>query len=307
MTAAIVVIVIMLLLIIASLDAMREDEHTIVVHGRHSPHEAHTETMIANQITDDEDMGKTFTIDFGEGRIAPAIRVEKGSDAQEIVTHFGLVSPRPTIFISGGAGMMSDEDIERTRAIIVDGVATFADKYHITIVDGGTESGVMKMIGDARLHHDFKFPLIGVSPDGLISYPGYQNPNEQANLENGHSHFVLVEGENWGDESQMIVNLTRAIAAGQPMIGLLINGGKIAEQDVYIATAKATAHERIPILVLEGSGRTADNISTAFRTGETQSAIIRAIVTGGDIRLTSIAEGAEAMFQKLEEHFQKQL
>jgi hypothetical protein len=293
MSAATVILGIVIALLIAGLDAFREGTKADATGIKTQP--------------SDGDMGKTLIIDFGEGRFSPAVHVRQDTPPQEVVQQFGLVTPRPAIFISGGAGQMSADDIKRTQEIMTKGLAAFAEEHHITVVDGGTESGVMKMIGDARKEGNCKFPLIGVSPAGLVSYPGYTSPQEQAVLEDGHSHFVLVEGDNWGDESQMIVDLTRAIANGQPMIGVLINGGKIAEQDVYLATAKAQHNQRIPILILEGSGRTADNISTAFRTGQTQSAIIRAIVTGGDIRLTSIDEGADAMYQKLKEHFEKQL
>jgi hypothetical protein len=124
----------------------------------------------------------------------------------------------------------------------------------------------------------------------------------EATLEDGHSHFVLVNAEDWGGESEMIVKLTRAIAArAYPTIGVLINGGSIAERDVYYATA--IGDDRIPILVLEGSGRTADNISNAFKTQRTDSKMIKAIIQGGDIRPTHIDEGVPAMLKHLRRHF----
>jgi len=249
---------------------------------------------------------KSFIIDFGGGKFSPAISIDREASAEPIVDHFGLLTPRPTIFISGGASAMSDEDIERTRVLMDEGIARFAAKHNITVIDGGTEAGVMQMIGRARKKNGYKFPLVGIAPEGLVSYPGYKNPNEQAVLEDGHSHFVLVRSDEWGGESQTIIDLTRAISKQQaPMMGILINGGKIAEHDVYLATAKAEKDQKVPMLIIEGSGRTADNVASAFRTGNATNAIIKAIVQGGDIRLTALVEGVGALLEKLDQHFGK--
>jgi hypothetical protein len=241
-----------------------------------------------------------FTIPFGPVQ-KPAIVVSPLGDPQVIVQAFGLGRPRPTIFITGGAGQMTEYDIKLTQQVVEEGIASFAERYHVTVIDGGTDAGVMQMIGDARLRNRYTFPLIGVAPLAKVSYPGYENPNHEAVLQEGHSHFVLVDAQEWGDESQMIVNMTRAIADSMPMIGILINGGKIAEKDVYLATTQGNM--RIPILVLDGSGRTATNIATAFKTGTSTSNIIKAIIAGGDIRLTPLDEGKTTMLRRLHDHF----
>lgn len=252
--------------------------------------------------TPDQPLNQPFTIRFQGDHYAPAIRVAPDGDPTHIVRAFNLMTPRPVIFLTGGAGAMSEDDVAATRRIIEDGIAAFAEEHKITVIDGGTEAGVMQMIGAARARHRYHFPLLGVAPHGRIEYPGLINPDKEAMLDVGHSHFVLVESNEWGGESQMIVNLTRAIAGGtQPMIGVLINGGKIAQKDVYIATAQGDY--RIPILVLEGSGRSADDIATAFRTGKTDQALIRAIIGGGSIKLASLDDGAEGMRRKLQDHF----
>jgi hypothetical protein len=254
----------------------------------------------------DDNMPKektAFTIRFSENQYSPAMRINTDEDAQKIIDTFGLMSPRPALFITGGAGNMSDDEMHRVREIMNDGIAAFAEEHNLTVIDGGTEAGVMQMIGEARKNHGYQFPLIGCAPYYKVTYPGAE-PMEstEATLEDGHSHFVLVNAEDWGGESEMIVKLTRAIAAREyPTIGVLINGGSIAERDVYYATA--IGDDRIPILVLEGSGRTADNISNAFKTQRTDSKMIKAIIQGGDIRPTHIDEGVPAMLKHLRRHF----
>lgn len=244
-----------------------------------------------------------FTITFAGGNTATGMLVSQHADPQWILKMLGLTTPKPAIFITGGAGYMTAEDQRVTEQIIEEGVARFAQENQVTVVDGGTESGVMQLIGEARRKHGYTFPLIGVAPAAKVQYPGYSNPTHEAELEDSHSHFVLVDAPDWGDESQMIVQLTRAMAEDLPTLGILINGGKISKQDVYLATARGT--RKIPILVLEGSGRFADDLATAFRTGKTNQSIIKAIIAGGDIELTSTTEGADAMWKKLVERFEK--
>ena len=248
---------------------------------------------------------KTFKINFEEGHSSTAIQVEPDQSINEIVNALGLKTPAPCLFISGGAGNMSEEDIAKTREIMDKGVAKFASEHGITIIDGGTESGVMQMIGEARRNHGYSFPLIGVAPLGKVKYPGRINAKSEAELDSNHSHFVLVNADEWGGESQTIIDLTRRICGKkrEHALGILINGGKIAQQDIYLATAKGD--HKIPILVLEGSGRFAEELATAFRTGHANQKILKAIIAGGDIKLLATGEGVETMWEKLESHFQQ--
>lgn len=246
----------------------------------------------------------SFIIRFEKGHTAPAYRIPPDGRAEDALTALGLTTPRPALFITGGASYMSEEDMRRTQQIMEDGIARFAAEHGLVVIDGGTESGVMQMIGAARHKHRYSFPLVGVAPLGKVTIPGTHNPNSEATLEGSHSHFVLIEAENWGDESAMIINLTRKIAAGRfPMMGVLINGGKIARQDVLLATTQGP--QSIPILVLEGSGRFADELASAFRTGKTNQAILKAIIAGGDIELVATVEGADAIRSKLAKRFGK--
>lgn len=243
---------------------------------------------------------KIFSVQFENGHTAQAIRVTRETDTRVVLDMLGFTGRYAVIFISGGAGAMSEEDKRRTKEMIQE-LVQFANDNGVVVIDGGTESGIMKMIGDTRQDAGYTFPLIGVSPLGRVSWPGYKNPNEQATLEDGHTHFVLVDGKEWGDESQMIVKLTHAIGGKEkPCVGVLINGGKIAMQEVYLATS---TERKMSIIVLEGSGRAADEISTAFRTGKSTQRILKAILSGGDIQLVGTIEGPQAIRKKLEKKF----
>jgi SLOG in TRPM, prokaryote len=283
MDIAVFIAGIVLLLIIAGLDSLRN-----------SASQKFTGNLMHNQ-------KEQFIISFREGAWVPAIKVAANAEPQKVIDAFGLITPRPTLFISGGASAMTEEDIQRTRILMDTGIAAFAEKHNITVIDGGTEAGVMNMIGEAREKNKYSFPLIGVAPVHKISYPGYVGHSTESTLQSNHSHFVLVDADDWGGESNMIVGLAKALAASNaPIMGILINGGQIAEREVYLATSQGLS--KMPLLVVDGSGRTADNISTAFKTQQTDSSLIQAIIKG-DIRLTSLADGVPALVEQLEKEF----
>lgn len=241
-----------------------------------------------------------FVMDFDNGQHAEAVRVKPEVAPEEVIKSLNLPYG-PCVFITGGAGDMKPDDIRRTQEIM-QAVADFAQQKQCCVIDGGTEAGVMQMVGAARNSQDHDFTLVGVAPHGLVSYPGYSNPNEQAQLEDSHSHFVLVDGDDWGSESEMLIKLTKALSMNGafPVMGILINGGSITKREVTYAT-----QNKLPLLVLEGSGRFADEVATAFRTGKAKQTILRAILAGGDIQIVSTLDGPEAVRKKLEQHFAK--
>ncbi len=241
-----------------------------------------------------------FTITFGPAHTAQAVCVAATADLLWVAERFHFTTDQPAIFISGGASYMTPEDQHQTQ-LILEAIAEFAEEQEAVVITGGTDTGVMHQIGQVRQEHLFRFPLIGVAPLGKVEYPGYLNPDKEANLDPGHSHFVLVIGDEWGDESELIVRLTHTLAGEtQPAVGILINGGKIARNEVYLATTK---NLRLPMIVLEDSGRFADELATAIRTGKTDQRILQAIVAGGDIQLVGTKGGPAEMRAELIRRF----
>jgi hypothetical protein len=86
-----------------------------------------------------------------------------------------------------------------------------------------------------------------------------------------------VKGGQFGVESEILIGLGRAIARNP--IALLINGGEIVRKE-----ARMVARMGIPMLVMEGSGRLADELVTAVRKRETSSDILRETIQIGVIR-----------------------
>lgn len=247
---------------------------------------------------------QSFTIRFKNGNVARAVRAPAYADATQVLQALGVTTSEPALFLSGGASAMGETEMQHTQGLVRDGIARFAADHGITVVDGGTEAGIMKMMGEARRHFNGAFPLIGCAPVEKVIYPGgpEQEDDEATPLESNHSHFVLVDGDYWGVESDMIVGVARSLGQkAHPTCGILINGGKISQYDVYIASARG--EQAIPVIVIDGSGRTADMIASATKSGNFNTAMIKAIVEGGRIDVLTLNAGPDALYERLEYFF----
>ncbi len=247
---------------------------------------------------------KSDTIKFANGQEAVVVRASDDHDAEDVAELLGLQMPQPSIFMLVGALDMQSKEMTMTRPVIEQALATFANERQIAIVDGGTATGVMQLMGEARLKSKATFPLIGVAPYNQVKYPGHDNPTGY-DLDSGHSHFVLTHDGEFGDETDMIVDLSEALTGDgkKPRLGMIVNGGDIVRQEVYRLATEPDAN--LVILVLEGSGRFADELAAAKRSGKAESDVVKAIVDKGKIELIPVSEGPEALRKRLVSFFGK--
>ncbi len=240
-----------------------------------------------------------FTLDFGEGRTPTVVRVPYHADAARVVDALGLRSGTPVLFVSGGAGFMDEKQMAWTREAVLDGLAQFAADYGVTVVDGGTQAGVMQLLGEAQRQHGNRFPLIGVAPVGAVRFPGFENP-DGVPLDPEHTHFVLTDGGKFGDESDMIVRLALALSAGRDAspFGVVINGGGITTQETY--DRALTPETALPLLVFDGSGRFSDTLAAAALGVHNDDARITTILKNVDVRVVPLDFGPTRVYAELE-------
>ncbi|WP_461123059.1 hypothetical protein [Saccharothrix stipae] len=169
----------------------------------------------------------------------------------------GLPLGRPVLVLVGGADGMERTDLDALAGALRD-LVPLLDECGAVVVDGGTDVGVMRAAGRARAAAGGAFPLIGVAAEVAVDV-GVFEPN--------HTHLVLVPGGTWGDESPWLADVADVVAGSRPSLTVLANGGLITFDD-----AEHSLDRDRPLVVLRGSGRTAD-----------------AIAQGADERSTAIA------------------
>jgi hypothetical protein len=232
------------------------------------------------------------TITFANGNRAVVVIAPRDAGAQAIIDLLGMRSPRAVILLFGGAAGLDDSRKAHLATLFADGVTPVAAELGALIIDGGTQSGVMAIMGEAVAERPGTCQLLGIAPKGKIADPeivGASAVSDGAPLEPHHSHFVLVESAEWGGETRTMLELARAFNA--PTVAILVNGGAVAADE-----ALHSVRNGWQLLVLEGSGRFADEVSAAFRDGQSaKSAEVSEIARSGRVVLFHVDDAAEKL------------
>jgi hypothetical protein len=204
------------------------------------------------------------------------------------------------ILLFGGAAGLDDSCKAHLETLFADGVAPVAAELGALIIDGGTQSGVMAIMGEAIAQSHATVQLLGIAPEGKVAHPeisGVSAVSDGAALESNHSHFVLVESAEWGGETEKMLELARAFNA--PIVAILVNGGAIAADE-----ALQSVRNGWQLLVIEGSGRFADQLSAALRDGQVAKSVeVSEIVRSGRVALFHV----DGTAQKLKDELRRML
>jgi hypothetical protein len=198
--------------------------------------------------------------------------------------------------VFGGAKGLDDSRKARLAELFIDAIAPAIAETGALVVDGGTQSGVMAMMGEALARDGRQSQLLGIAPAGKVTYPGgptYANTGDGTPLEPNHSHFVLVEADEWGDETDTMFKLAGAFNVA--VATMLVNGGQIAGNEALQSVCNGWQ-----LLVIEGSGRFADEVSAALRNGQVAKSVkVSDIVNSGRVVLFHVDDHAEKLRAEL--------
>lgn len=207
--------------------------------------------------------------------VPPIARVAEPGDIPAALRALGIAVGRPVLVLVGGAGGMSPEQMT-TLAGTIGPVVPALGAWGAAVVDGGTDSGVMRIIGQAHAAAGASFPLVGVAAEGTVVLPGVRPAPDAAPLDPHHTQAILVPGDAWGDESPWLARVAAAIAGGRPSLTLVVNGGEITYHDIEHSLRAGRR-----VVVLAGSGRTADAIAAAARGQDGDARAARAAAARG--------------------------
>jgi hypothetical protein len=185
----------------------------------------------------------------------PPVRLALVDDPCELAPALGWlgsVQPRPVLISVGGASGLDAGTGRRLLDLFRSQLMPTLAGLGAAVVDGGTDAGIMALMGQARRATGADLPLIGVAARGTVRLPDEPADRGTA-LEPGHSHFVIVPGNRWGDEVPWLGAVADLLAGSRRAVTMVTGGGRITERDV----AASLAANR-PTLLLAGSGGTAD-------------------------------------------------
>lgn len=228
----------------------------------------------------------------GDLAVPPYARVGQPADLPAALGALNIGLHHPVLVSVGGAGGMTPDHLA-VMAKVIERIVPALDRWGVVVVDGGTDSGVMKIMGRARDAARARFPLVGVAAEGTVVLPGKVPAPDAARLEPHHTHVVLVPGDAWGDESPWLSRVAAAIADGQPSLTLVVNGGQITYDDIGHSLQAGR-----PVIVLAGTGRAADAIAAAAR-GHTDDLQARQVAASSGIQIVPLAD-PQALYSAIE-------
>lgn len=203
---------------------------------------------------------RTQMINFPDQQTPSVFPTERSNLAQAI-TELGLLSGYPVIVLIGGEIDEKQADVTQ-RAIQV--ISKVADDRKAVVICGGTDMGIMAEMGQTRARNGYKFPLIGITPEELVTWPGGPHSGKflgwgekRWQLEPHYSHFILVPGSEFGDESPWIVEAATLLSKEHRSVTVLINGGEVSRKDIELSLENGR-----PVIALSHSGRLADELAT---------------------------------------------
>ena len=191
-------------------------------------------------------------------------------------TGWGLEMPKLILSVTGGAQKFDVSS--RLKKALKTELMRAAVSTNAWIITGGSNSGVMKLVGEAVADqsHKHNLTLIGIATWGRVSNRKMLtlDNNTQAiisncSLDSNHTHFILVDdgSENqFGKEIEFRAKLEEEIRRGKsleqyrnknetlenrsqiPMILIVVNGGPNT-----LRTVIEYVKVKIPVLILEVS------------------------------------------------------
>jgi hypothetical protein len=209
------------------------------------------------------------TVAFPNTRTARLVKVAPGVDVEQVIAALELSASRALLILSGATKNL-DAGIEEQLGPAFGGLARVVTEEKIAVLTGGTNEGVFALFGQALKEQGGPTAdCVGVAITGRV-WP--------ARLEPRHSHFVLVEGERWGDETGVMYRLAAALASDCPSVAVFAGGGPVVIEEM----GQNVAQNREMILLV-GSGGNVDTVAAARAKGSDATGDIAEIASRGRI------------------------
>jgi len=202
---------------------------------------------------------RTQKINFPEQEVL-CVFPNKRSDLVQAISELQLDDGYPVIILIGGG--IDERQADATRRAI-NAIARIANNLNAVIICGGTDMGVMAEIGQIRWKSGYTFPLVGIALEQLVTWADGPHSTKflwwgekRWQLEPHYSSFILVPGNQFGDESPWIVDTATIASKGHRSVTILINGGEVSRKDIDLSLKKGR-----PVIALSRTGRLADEIA----------------------------------------------
>lgn len=202
-------------------------------------------------------VASSTTVTFPKGTVAQLATVGPRVTAEMALASLGLIGPRSVLLVIGSADGLDAALEPDLRRLFEAGVVHAAAGCDAVVIDGGTGSGVMGVLGAAVAAVGTSGPILGIAPLGRVTYPGdtRTGAGERTGLGPDHTHFLLADSDDWGGETTLMFDAVEAIATTDRVAVVVVGGGAVTLDEVALA-----ARRGMPIVVVTGTGGAADQL-----------------------------------------------
>lgn len=216
------------------------------------------------------------TVPFPNQNQARLLVVSHDATVDQMLAALELAPPRAMLVLNGGTAEMEPDLADRLTRLLRDGVARVVAEEEIVVVTGGTDAGIFHQFGRGRAAWGRTAPCIGVAVADLVTWPG--KGRDDAPLEPNHSHFVLVEGRDWGDETGTMYALVDALARDCPSLAVFAGGGEITVHEM-----QANVRQERNMILIAGSGRATDAVLAAQSGDQVEDTRLHTVAQQGTV------------------------
>jgi len=182
------------------------------------------------------------------------------TELSQAISELHLNGSYPVIVLIGGEIDAAQADATRQA---IQTISRIAHDLNALVICGGTDMGIMAEIGQVHSKRGYSFPLVGIVPEELVTWKDGPASTKKLwwgkqrwQLEPHYTHFMLVPGSNFGDESPWIVATAALLSKNHRSVTVLINGGEVSRKDIDLSLKEGR-----PVIALSRTGRLADELS----------------------------------------------
>lgn len=128
------------------------------------------ETIQPNQTTTSTSQAKEIL--FHNGNTALSVTASANALASDVLNALKIQQPKALMIVIGGASDLDTSLNARLKFLCNRVIARLAAEEEALIIDGGTQAGIMEMIGQAVADRGHRSILLGVAPSGAVICPG---------------------------------------------------------------------------------------------------------------------------------------
>jgi hypothetical protein len=108
--------------------------------------------------------GQAKEILFPNGNRALSVTTAANTPAADVLNTLGIQQPKALLIVIGGASKLDDSLNARLKFLCNLGIARVAAEGEVAIIDGGTQAGIMELMGQAIAERGHQSILLGVAP-----------------------------------------------------------------------------------------------------------------------------------------------